>query len=263
MVFDMTNSELEGLLAEAGAAPFEGWDFSWLSDRYSIEQLAWDYRSIIEAAILEAGSVLDMGTGGGEFLSTIQPLPGLTVATEAHPPNWTMAAKQLGPRGVSVVAVDPAQDNNQPGNEGGALPFGSESFNLVINRHEAYSPAEVARVLTPDGAFITQQVGSRDQAELLEWFDRPPVDEPDWNLGVAVAQLEAVGLRVTEKGEAHPASTFADVGALAYYLRAVPWALPGFDIVTDRHHLARLHETTQLTGHPIRATSHRFWLTAR
>jgi hypothetical protein len=27
---------------------------------------------------------------------------------------------------------------------------------------------------------------------------------------------------------------FADIGALAWYLRMVPWAVPGFDITTHR-----------------------------
>ena len=59
----------------------------------------------------------------------------------------------------------------------------------------------------------------------------------------------------------HTAS-FADVGALAYYLLAVPWQVPTFDITDDRQRLARLHTSMETTGRPLEVTAHRFWLAA-
>lgn len=258
----MGDREFDRLLAEAADVPFQGWDFSWLGDRYSTGPPPWDYRKIARSAVMEARVMLDMGTGGGESLSTVRPLPVVTVATEGYARNWNVAAERLLPLGVSVVAVGPCPDNNQWAGHGGSLPFRSESVDLVINRHEAYSPTEVARILAPGGVFITQQVGSRDQSELLDWFERSAPDRPDWNLEYATGQLEAAGLQVTDRDEAYPASTFTDVGALAYYLHAVPWCVPGFSIVDDVHHLARLHAGIQRTGNPLEVRSHRFWLTA-
>ncbi len=259
---DLGEGSFGDLLDVAAAASFRGWDFSWLGDRYRVAPTAWDYQAIVERAAREAGSLLDMGTGGGEFLATIEILPHRTVATESHPPNWHVAGARLRGRRIPVVAVDPCPNNNEWQGQGGALPFHSDSVELVINRHDAYSPIEVARVLTPGGEFVTQQVGGRDEAELLDWFDRPKPPGPVWSLSYATRQLEAAGLHVTDGAEADLSARFDDVGALAYYLRAVPWQVPDFDITRDRHHLARLHNTIVTTGRPIEITSHRFWLTA-
>ncbi|MEL6985474.1 MAG: SAM-dependent methyltransferase [Actinomycetota bacterium] len=259
---DPVEGGLDVLLEAATAASFRGWDFAWVGDRYRVAPTDWDYRAIVETSARTVGSLVDMGTGGGEFLAGIEALPRQRVATESHPPNWHVAGERLGPKRIPVVAVESCPDNNQWQGEGGRLPLRTESVELVINRHDAYSPAEVARVLTRGGVFITQQVGGRDEAELLDWFDRPIPDGAVWSLGYATRQLEAAGMRVTDGAEADLAASFADVGALAYYLQAVPWQVPDFDIAKDRHHLARLHTTIENTGRPLQVTSHRFWLKA-
>jgi SAM-dependent methyltransferase len=253
---------LDALLGAAAAEPFRGWDFSWLGDRYRVATAEWDYRTIVEAAAHGAVSLLDMGTGGGEFLAAVESLPRRTVATESFPPNWHVAGERLAPKRIPVVAVEPCPDNNQWQGEGGRLPFRTGSVAVVINRHDAYSPTGVARILKPGGVFVTQQVGGRDEAELIGWFDRPSPPGPVWSLGFATSQLDAAGLLVTDGAEAYLPGWFADVGALVYYLRAVPWQVPDFDIDRDRHHLARLHAIAEDTGRPIEVTSHRFWLTA-
>lgn len=250
------------LLDAASAALFWGWDFSWLGDRYRVAPTEWDYRAIVETTARDRGSLVDMGTGGGEFLATIETLPRRTVATESHHPSWHVAGERLLQRGIPVVAVEPCPNNNQWQGKGGRLPFRTESVELVINRHDAYSPTEVARVLTPGGVFVTQQVGGRDQPELLDWFDRPTLPGSIWSLSYAKRQLEAAGLQVTDGAEVDLPARFADVGALAYYLQAVPWQVPRFDINRDREHLARLHTAIESTERPIEVTSHRFWLTA-
>jgi len=38
--------------------------------------------------------LLDMATGGGEFLSSLVPLPPRTVATEGYPPNLEVARRR-------------------------------------------------------------------------------------------------------------------------------------------------------------------------
>jgi hypothetical protein len=207
--------------------------------------------------------MLDLGTGGGEFLSSLNGLPQLTVATEGYRPNWAVAARRLSEQGVHVVAVGECPDNSRWRGEGGALPFSSGAFDLVTNRHEAYSPTEVARVLTPTGLFVTQQVGGRDESELLAWFDRPYEPGPEWNLEFARGQLEAAGFAVVDGEESFPRRTFSDVGALTYYLLATPWRVQGFDVEADRDHLERLHTRISQSQAPLSMTSHRFWLAAR
>ena len=49
-------------------AAFEGWDFSHLKGRWENEQLLWDYKTIISKYLRPEMQLLDLGTGGGEFL---------------------------------------------------------------------------------------------------------------------------------------------------------------------------------------------------
>jgi hypothetical protein len=53
--------------------------------------------------------------------------------------------------------------------------------------------------------------------------------------GVPVIQTEAA---VEDAQSAREVVRFADVGALAWYLRMIPWAVPGFDITAHRPALA-------------------------
>jgi hypothetical protein len=53
---------------------------------------------------------------------------------------------------------------------------------------------------------------------------------------------------------------FADVGAVVYYLRAVEWAVHGFDVVACRPALRKLHERMEREALLIR--QRRFLLVA-
>lgn len=46
------------------------------------------------------------------------------------------------------------------------LPFNSDRFDWVINRHDDFNPEEVFHVLKSGGLFITRQVGGLDNLEL-------------------------------------------------------------------------------------------------
>lgn len=54
---------------------FQGWDFSRLDGRMSEEELPWDYKAAVLAYKNEDTVMLDMGTGGGEFLYRCSLLP--------------------------------------------------------------------------------------------------------------------------------------------------------------------------------------------
>jgi hypothetical protein len=93
------------LVSEAAAAPFSGWDFSWLDwPQRRTGWLPWSYRrEVARRAAGLAGPMLDMGTGGGERLSQLPSIPPQTVACEAWPPNVPVAATRLAPLGIPVV----------------------------------------------------------------------------------------------------------------------------------------------------------------
>ncbi|MGZ4358124.1 MAG: class I SAM-dependent methyltransferase [Gaiellaceae bacterium] len=249
------------LLREADEHPIVGWDFSWLGDRLSSQPLPWDYAAMLLRHARNSPDLLDLGTGG-EFLASLEFRPPRTVATEAWPPNVETAGRRLRPLGITVVAVEPAPDNDQQTTEGTPvpLPFPDESFALIASRHTSYVPSEVARVLTPGGVFLTQQMGS-DYGEFYDALDLPGPRSKTWNPALAVAQLEQVGLTICNSAEAADATTFADVGALAWFLRAIPWAVKGFSIEEHRPQLERLHRRI-LSGGPMTIQQPAFWLEA-
>ncbi|MEU5869401.1 methyltransferase domain-containing protein [Nonomuraea sp. NPDC047529] len=240
------------LVAEASSAAIEGWDFASLRGRVVEEPLPWSYERLLRERLPGAGSLLDLGTGGGEFLSGLGPLPPRTAATEGHPPNLPVARRRLEPLGVEVAAV----------REDDVLPFPGRAFDVVANRHESYDPREVRRVLAEDGVFVTQQVGGRDLEDLNRALDAPPLAYRGWGLARAAAGLAEAGLTVTWSAQARVRTVFHDVGALVLFLRMVPWQVPGFDAVRYGHRLRALHER-MADGRPLTAYAHRFALLAR
>jgi SAM-dependent methyltransferase len=231
------------LLDEAESRPLIGWDISY--DGRLRFTPPWDFEAMVDALIGKSPDLLDMGTGGGEWLSR-RPFPqGRTMATEAWPPNIPIARQRLAPLGASVIAVAGAPDNVDQAAAPTlpSLPFADESFRLVTNRHESFVSAEVARVLAPGGGFITQQVGSDMGAPFRALLGAPSAPARTiWRLSLALDQVRASGLQVTDCGEAAAQLAFDDVGALAWYLLHVPWVMPEFSIAAYGRRLAELHE---------------------
>jgi hypothetical protein len=181
-----------------------------------------------------------------------------------------VAGRRLRPLGIPVVHAEGAPDNASQSPEGpsgeieGRLPFRDASFHLVTNRHEAFVAAEVARILTPGGCFLTQQIENAWADDFYRLLGLPvPAPPPrQWNLALAVAQVEAAGLQVVARGEADECRAFLDVGALAWHLTAIPWAIPDFSIDAFRPRLEKLHARIAADG-PLWVRMPHFWLEAR
>jgi SAM-dependent methyltransferase len=257
-------ADLDQLLIEAAAIPTEGWDFSRLGGRLNASPRPWDFSETVSLHAANASAMLDMGTGGGEWLAALSCRPPRTVATESWPPNANVARRRLLPLGITVVQTGGAPDNTaqSPDEPSGHLPFPSASFDIVCNRHESYLAAEVARVLAKDGVFLTQQTGG-DYSEFYDLLELhpPPRQAPEWNLQFASDQLRLVGLHVVDGAEAFETVAFADIGAVVWYLRAIPWVVVGFSISEHRGQLKRLHERIEANG-PVSARQPTFWLKA-
>lgn len=240
-----------GMLREAVLRPVVGWDFSWIQARVTRGQFPWNYTEMVRELARGSPDLLDLGTGGGEWLADLVPRPPRTVATESYGPNVPVARKRLGPRTVDVVYTQDVPDNvRQEGSVPTHLPFHDRSFHLIVDRHEAFVAGEVARVLARGGTFLTQQVGEGGRGEWSRWFGRapPPAGPRSWGLPLARAQLEGAGLRVERSGSGSYTTEFRDIGAVVWYLRAVPWALPGFSVDRDVDVLRRLHQKIQREG---------------
>ena len=256
---------LAQLLEEAESHAVQGWSFTWLGERMHVEPLPWDFRALVSRHADASPDLLDLDTGGGEWLAALPGRPARTVATESWPPNVDLAGARLRPLGVTVVRTAAAPDNvdRRSGDAPHGLPFPSESYALVSCRHSSFVAGEVARVLVSGGVFVSQQVGgSYDDFHGALGLASPPKPARPWSLDLAKDQLEAGGLRIEDGAEAVEVASFADVGALAWYLRAVPWTVRGFSIGRYRPQLERLHDRIA-NGGPLTIGLPAFWVQAR
>jgi SAM-dependent methyltransferase len=236
-----STDDFERYLAAADE-PFAGWDFSWLTrtERMASGPLSWSYASVVLSYLWRARSMADLGTGGGEFLACLRPLPAQTYATEAYAPNVPIARERLEQLGVQVFETDESE----------TLPFASDSLDLIIDRHESYRPEEVYRALRPGGHFITQQVDGPSQKPVSDWLGVPfDVGWAKWSLDVAAQGLESAGFTILTRREATAPTRFFDIGAVVYYLKAIPWQIPDFSADRYRDALLRLHERIQADGY--------------
>jgi hypothetical protein len=191
-----------------------------------------------------------MGTGGGELLLTLaDALPSDTVATEGWPPNLPVATDALAPHGIHVVPYDSETDAR--------MPFDGGRFEVVLDRHESYVAAEVFRVLTPGGVFLTQQVDGRDFEESHRLFGGSTA-YPHITMAHLRAEAEVAGFVVERAEEWSGTMRFPDVGAFVSYARIVPWQVP-HDFSVDRYADVLL----RLTPEDLVFTQRRFVLVCR
>ena len=237
------------LIADSLAQDFSGWDFSYLKNRCYEMQPHWDYAALVRQYKTNVQSMLDLGTGGGEFLSTLAPFPPLTVATEGWELNLPIAQKRLEPLGIQVKSYDKEAQ----------LPFADETFDLVINRHEFYKPVEIYRILKPGGWFITQQVGRYNYVELKALITGEKSSDTGWTVANAAQEFANSGFKVLQAEEAFPSSTYKDIGAIVYYLKVVSWAIPDFAVHKHIVNLADLHNRMEHEG-SVTMKTHRYYI---
>ncbi len=234
------------------AAPFAGWDFSHLHGRFQESPLPWDYMALARQLLPEAATVLDMGTGGGErFLQLRDIWPAQAFVTEGWPPNVVLAGQRLLPLGVGVVA------SNRH-----SLPFAPHSFDLVLNRHTGYRSWDVARVLRPGGVFLTQQIDALWGWDLQVAMGMVVAERPSsYELALHYCQTET-DLIIEQAADHTGTMTFSDVGALVYYLKAIPWMVPGFTVDTHLPYLLALQKNLE-QGQPLQFETRQYLLLAR
>ena len=241
--------------AEESIAHIHGWDFSHIDGRYTEEtDLPWDYREAILRYLRPEMKILDIDTGGGEFLLSLHHPYENTAATEAYPPNVELCRETLLPLGIDFKPAD--------GN--GILPFADEQFDLVINRHGDFYPAEIYRVLKPGGYFITQQVGAENDRELVALLlpEETTLPFPEQYLHIAAEKFRAAGFTIAEEQECYRSIRFTDIGALVWFARIIQWEFPGFSVDSCLDALLGAQKQLEKDG-CVEGKTHRFFLVAR
>lgn len=248
----MNKTELKNLWKQDENQSFKGWDFSYISKRHTEEELPWDYKEEVKP-LMGNKKMLDMGTGGGEFLISLQPKAGVTYATESYPPNIELCKRILPEYGIEIRAVENDEE----------LPFNTSFFDLVINRHESFSIKEVYRILNSGGRFVTQQVGGRNNKELSKLLlgEYPDIVNANFNLENTVKELENEGFKVIKQYEFFPSSKYYDIGAIVYFARIIEWEFPGFSVDKCFDALYELHEKLERDGY-VESMEHRFFIEA-
>jgi SAM-dependent methyltransferase len=242
----------EELVQDGMNLPFSGWDFSMIRDRWIFSRPSWDYGELVRQRLVGVERLLDQDTGGGEFLASLAPLPAQTFATEGYPPNIPVARQRLEPLGVGVVSEYTEEK----------LPFESNFFDLVINRHGSFNGVELYRILRPGGVFLTQQVGGENNIRLNELLqDVVSFEFSNWTLAECTRWLSEPGLRILQAKEERPAEVFLDIGAVVFCLRVISWQVADFSVEKYRDKLFAIHEMIQREGRLV-SYAHRLLIEA-
>ena len=251
----MTSEELRMIWEkEERVARIKGWDFSHIHGRYEEEDsLPWDYETIIRQLLRDDMKLLDYDTGGGEFLLSLGHPYENTAATEGYPLNVQLCREKLLPLGIDMRECADASH----------VPFKDNSFDIIINRHGDLDPSETMRLLKAGGYFITQQVGSENDRDLVATV-LPGVGKPfpHNNLKEQRKAFEKAGFEILRAEEAFCPIRFFDVGAFVWFAHIIEWEFPGFSVEKCFDRLLQLQRIIETDG-KIEGTTHRFLIAVR
>lgn len=232
--------------------PFAGWDFSYLNGRRVEDNPPWNYKNLVEKYLSGKETLLDMDTGGGEFLCSLSYLPKNVYATEGYAPNIPIAEKRLTEKNFIL----------KPIKHNGEIPFSDGFFDIIINRHGSYKPGELQRTLKKGGIFITQQVGGLNGIDINMAFETKTMDHIEWSLIKNIEMFRDAGMEISETGENIGKMRFNDVGAIVYYLKCIPWQIKDFSIEKYYNKLEIINDIIKKNGY-INFISHRFYLVVK
>ena len=239
---------------EEDIAHIKGWDFSHLEGRFDEENdLPWNYREIVAKYLKDEHTLLDYDTGGGEFLLSLKHPYENTAACEGYKPNVELCKNVLLPLGINF------KECSTPS----SIPFEDQTFDIIINRHGEFNPKEIHRLLKKGGIFITEQVGSENNQNLVQAvLPGTPKPFPSMNLCEQKLAFSEVGFSILEENEAFRPIKFYDVGAFVWYARIIEWEFPDFSVEKCFDKLLNLQKLIEKEG-KIQGTIHRFLLVAK
>lgn len=239
---------------EEAQAHIHGWDFSHIDGRYEAgDDLPWNFAEAVQSCRKDCHELLDIDTGGGEFLLSLGHPYERTAATEGYPPNVELCERTLRPLGVDFrKATDVSQ-----------MPFEDGRFDLIIDRHGSYSIPELRRLLKPDGLFLTQQVGEENDRELVELL-LPGTPKPFRGLNLTEQRkaFRQAGFEIMQGMEHLGAIRFYDVGALVWFARVIEWEFPDFSVDRCFDRLLEAQSILEKQG-VIEGRTHRYLIAAR
>lgn len=251
---NMDKKLIENWLEEEKNDHIQGWDFSHIHGRYEEENdLPWDYKNIIKQYLKTEYKLLDIDTGGGEFLLTLKHPFKNTSVTENYLPNVEFCKKNLVPLGINLYEIDGDS----------LLPFKDNEFDIVINKHGSFNVSELFRILKTGGIFITQQVGAENDKELIELLlPQTELSFPDSYLKNISKKFKETGFKILQEQEVFRPIKFYDIGALVWYAHIIEWEFPNFSVNNCLENLFKAQKILEKQG-VVEGSIHRFLLVAQ
>nr|WP_286672583.1 class I SAM-dependent methyltransferase [Cohnella hashimotonis] len=231
-----------------------GWDFSKL--KVLTEGARADIYEEVKRACRPSDLLLDIGTGGGEAVLDIRDAALLLVGIDRSSGMIRTAQAnlaQVGAANVRFVQMDAER-----------LDFPERFFDIVTCRHAGFNASQVARVLSPDGVFITQQVAEGDKLNLKQAFGRgQSYEETDGTLlrkyELALAEAGFMDIQSMEFDTEEYYRTPED---LIFLLKHTP-IIPSFGHEKEDFEVLRAFMEDNRTEKGIRTNAKRFTIKAR
>lgn len=251
----MNEAELKSIWKkEEKIAHIHGWDFSHIHGRYDEENdLPWDYETIVRQYLSNDSNMLDYDTGGGEFLLSLNHRFDKTSATEGFKPNVQLCREKLLSLGINFKECDTPSK----------IPYGNETFDVIINRHGDFNAKELYRLLKKGGIFVTEQVGGDNERDLVEMvltdIEKP---YPHLNLKKQRKVFEDVGFHIIDAEEVYRPIKFYDVGAFVWFAHIIEWEFPDFSVDKCFQQLLQMQSIIEKKG-KVEGTIHRFLIVAK
>ena len=208
-------------LKEEENAKIIGWDFSYIKDKHQEKELPWNYFDVIKEYLKSDIKLLDIDTGGGEFLLSLNHPYNKISCTEGYDPNIKLCKEKLLPLGINFKE---AKDINN-------LPFEDNSFDIIINRHGSYNIKEIKRLLKKNGLFITQQVGEQNDEDLIKMLlPNIKTQYPNHNKNYQAKLFVDEGFEIVEGLEEFGQIDFYDTSAIVWFAKIIEWEFIDFSV---------------------------------
>ncbi|MCC8068906.1 MAG: SAM-dependent methyltransferase, partial [Ruminococcus sp.] len=143
------------------------------------------------------------------------------------------------------------------------IPFDDGTFDLIINRHGNFNAQEINGLLHDNGVFITEQVDSENDRDLVEWV-LPETEKPfpNLNLKEQLKHFENVGFHILKADEVYRPIEFYDVGAFVWFAHIIEWEFPGFSVDKCFEQLLKMQKMVEKDGRIV-GTIHRYLIVVK
>lgn len=231
-----------------------GWDFSQVKS--TTEGTNWELFHEAGKLCAKSDILLDIGTGGGESVLPIAGQVLLLVGIDVSASMVCTAQANL------AAAQNPNVRFMQMNAE--QLMFPDWHFDKITCRHSEFNALEVARVLTDDGVFLTQQMSEGNKLNLKQAFGRgQSYGVPSGTLlGRYVKELGEAGFMNIQSFEINLTQYYQTEEDLMFILTHTP-TIPNFGQYEDDMRIFKQFVAANMTDKGIRTNEQRFGIIAR